>query len=236
MSQGNLQTECGGVGMPSQEFLTTWRRAWTVDLLITRRGVLRFDGNDDFELSDLIAGCSILYRFRGQAGEYSVLHHSLVLAELLRTLRESTPARRLLALLHDLPETILGDIPRNLVSQWEKFAELEDSLLRRLYAKLGVALPSEEDKGVVMRNHAVLDVVEIKVLFPHNPYAQEFAARRCALVSDGIESKITQKIMAIKRLSPKDVYYHYAKEIKECVSNGLSNGCADYTVMSQSGK
>lgn len=88
-------------------------RAWQ-RMLSGRRLNLLDPSPLDIEIEDIAVGIARVARWNGQtSGEWalSVAQHSLLVESLLERLKpDVTPAWRLLALLHDAPEYVIGDL------------------------------------------------------------------------------------------------------------------------------
>jgi 5'-deoxynucleotidase YfbR-like HD superfamily hydrolase len=67
----------------------------------------------DVELSDIAHGLARVARWNGQTSgdhAFSVAQHSLVVEDIFRRFNEATPDECLIALLHDAPEYVIGDM------------------------------------------------------------------------------------------------------------------------------
>ncbi len=67
----------------------------------------------DIELSDIAHGLARVARWNGQTAgphAFSVAQHCVVVEEIFRRLNKASPADRLIALLHDAPEYVIGDM------------------------------------------------------------------------------------------------------------------------------
>jgi 5'-deoxynucleotidase YfbR-like HD superfamily hydrolase len=67
----------------------------------------------DVEISDIAHGLARVARWNGQTSgdhAFSVAQHSLVVEHIFRSLNEATPEQCLMALLHDAPEYVIGDM------------------------------------------------------------------------------------------------------------------------------
>lgn len=88
-------------------------RAWQ-RMLSGRRLDLLDPSPLDVEISDIAHGLARVARWNGQtAGDhaFSVAQHSLLVEDIFQTLKPlATPDERLLALLHDAPEYVIGDM------------------------------------------------------------------------------------------------------------------------------
>jgi len=91
----------------------TSERAWQ-RMLSGRRLNLLDPSPLDIEIEDIAIGLARVARWNGQtSGDWalSVAQHSLLVEQLLTTFREDVPSSwRLLALLHDAPEYVIGDL------------------------------------------------------------------------------------------------------------------------------
>ena len=88
-------------------------RAWQ-RMLSGRRLDLLDPTAVDIEVEDIAHGLAFVARWNGQTiGEfpYSVAEHSLLVEEIFTRLNpKAKPAQRLIALLHDAPEYVIGDM------------------------------------------------------------------------------------------------------------------------------
>ncbi|MGF1659402.1 MAG: HD family hydrolase [Rubrimonas sp.] len=87
-------------------------RAWQ-RMLSGRRLDLLDPAPLDIEIEDIAHGLSRVARWNGQtSGEhpFTVAEHSLLVEDILGRAGPATPAERLLALLHDAPEYVVGDM------------------------------------------------------------------------------------------------------------------------------
>ncbi|MDO9417518.1 HD family hydrolase [Pararhizobium sp.] len=87
-------------------------RAWQ-RMLSGRRLDLLDPSPLDVEISDIAHGLARVARWNGQtAGDhaFSVAQHSLVVEEIFRRTNDCTPDACLMALLHDAPEYVIGDM------------------------------------------------------------------------------------------------------------------------------
>lgn len=87
-------------------------RAWQ-RMLSGRRLDLLDPSPLDVEIGDIAHGLARVARWNGQtsgANAFSVAQHSLVVEDILRRTVSSTPDELLVALLHDAPEYVIGDM------------------------------------------------------------------------------------------------------------------------------
>ncbi len=87
-------------------------RAWQ-RMLSGRRLDLLDPSPLDVEVSDIAHGLARVARWNGQTSgdhAFSVAQHSLVVEDIFRRLNEATPDQCLMALLHDAPEYVIGDM------------------------------------------------------------------------------------------------------------------------------
>jgi uncharacterized protein len=87
-------------------------RAWQ-RMLSGRRLDLLDPSPLDVEILDIAHGLARVARWNGQTyGDhaFSVAQHSLVVEEIFRRCNEATPAEMQMALLHDAPEYVIGDM------------------------------------------------------------------------------------------------------------------------------
>ena len=87
-------------------------RAWQ-RMLSGRRLDLLDPSPLDVEISDIAQGLARVARWNGQTRgghAFSVAQHSLMVEEIVGRLSAASPETRLLALLHDAPEYVIGDM------------------------------------------------------------------------------------------------------------------------------
>jgi 5'-deoxynucleotidase YfbR-like HD superfamily hydrolase len=99
----------------------------------------------DVELSDIAHGLARVARWNGQTqGDYpfSVAQHSVLVVELLKAAEPSTDSRSaLMALLHDAPEYVMGDIISPFkAAMGGNYKDVEGRLLSAIYLRF--ALPA----------------------------------------------------------------------------------------------
>lgn len=125
-------------------------RAWQ-RMLSGRRLDLLDPSPMDVEIEDIAHGLAFVARWNGQTlGDwaFSVAEHSLLVEEIFSTLSAAPkPRDRLLALLHDAPEYVIGDM----ISPFKAalgidYKAFEARLERAVHVRFG--LPSETPKGV----------------------------------------------------------------------------------------
>ena len=108
--------------------------------------------NLDFNRMDMrtIAhALSLINRFAGNLPiPYSVAQHSVRVHNLV------PKSQKLCALLHDVPEFLIGDIPRPVKMRCPDVRRLEDSIWLKIAEAYGV--PSEMPEEVIAADHAVL--------------------------------------------------------------------------------
>src|SRR5262245_26706180 len=120
-------------------------RAWQ-RMLSGRRLDLLDPSPRDIEIEDIARGLARVARWNGQTvGEYAltVAQHALIVEDIAGALQpDATPAFRLMALLHDAPEYVIGD----LISPFKAaigldYKAFEKRLLRAIHARFD--LPGE---------------------------------------------------------------------------------------------
>jgi 5'-deoxynucleotidase YfbR-like HD superfamily hydrolase len=124
-------------------------RAWQ-RMLSGRRLDLLDPSPLDVEISDIAHGLARVARWNGQTKgphAFSVAQHCLVVETIFARLEDSTPEARLMALLHDAPEYVIGDMIspfKSVVGGGYKAVEL------RLEAAIHLrfALPAHPSRGL----------------------------------------------------------------------------------------
>lgn len=87
-------------------------RAWQ-RMLSGRRLDLLDPSPLDVEISDIAQGLARVARWNGQTSgghAFSVAQHSLMVEEIVGRISDASPETRLIALLHDAPEYVIGDM------------------------------------------------------------------------------------------------------------------------------
>jgi 5'-deoxynucleotidase YfbR-like HD superfamily hydrolase len=122
-------------------------RAWQ-RMLSGRRLDLLDPSPLDVEIGDVAHGLARVARWNGQthgANIFSVAQHSLLVEDIAGRLAPAAPpALRLIVLLHDAPEYVIGDMisPFKVVLGGE-YRAVEDRLMRAIHLRFG--LPPERD-------------------------------------------------------------------------------------------
>lgn len=124
---------------------------------------------DGVSIKDIAHALSQQVRFAGHCDErYSVARHSLVVSKLL----DASTKDALYGLIHDVAETVTGDIPGPMkatmsaeVRKWYK--GIEDAANRALFARLGVPYPIPKDIAErVKRADEIALATEIRDVMP----------------------------------------------------------------------
>ena len=121
----------------------TQNRAWQ-RMLSGRRLDLLDPTAIDIEVEDIAHGLAFVARWNGQTiGEfpYSVAEHSLLVEEIFTRLNpKAKPAQRLIALLHDAPEYVIGDMISPVkASVGPGYDELEKRLAAAIHIRFGLS-------------------------------------------------------------------------------------------------
>ena len=121
----------------------TQNRAWQ-RMLSGRRLDLLDPTAIDIEVEDIAHGLAFVARWNGQTiGEfpYSVAEHSLLVEEIFTRLNpKAKPAQRLIALLHDAPEYVIGDMISPVkASVGPGYDELEKRLAAAIHMRFGLS-------------------------------------------------------------------------------------------------
>ncbi len=116
------------------------KRAWQ-RMLSGRRLDLLCPSPFDIEISDIAHGLSFLARWNGQTtGKFplSVAYHSLLVEELF-SLENDNAVWRLVALLHDSPEFVIGDMISPVKNKIGKtYEKLETNILSAIHIRFGL--------------------------------------------------------------------------------------------------
>jgi uncharacterized protein len=131
-------------------------RAWQ-RMLSGRRLDLLDPSPLDIEIEDIAHGLARVARWNGQtigAHAFSVAQHSMLVEEICRKLApEWDKKRRLMALLHDAPEYVIGDMisPFKAALGFD-YKAFEEKLESAIHVRFGLpAHPSAVVKGVIKR-------------------------------------------------------------------------------------
>lgn len=94
----------------------------------------------DVELSDIVNNLAHEVRFGGNAGDWTVAQHTLVVAELVRKFGKGTDEEYKSALLHDAGEAYLKDMPKPVKMRPDMLAyrQAEERAMRVICEKFGV--------------------------------------------------------------------------------------------------
>ena len=139
-------------------------RAWQ-RMLSGRRLNLLDPSPLDIEIEDIAVGLARVARWNGQTvGDWalSVAQHSLLVEELLSRIRSDVPAAwRLLALLHDAPEYVIGDLITPFkTALGGDYVAIEQRLMAAVRVRFGLAkLPKAAD-GLIKRADRAAAYVE----------------------------------------------------------------------------
>ena len=104
----------------------------------------------EIRLVDVAAGLAHTCRFGGHCRQfYSVAHHSLHVSDELAA-EGHGPRVQLYGLLHDAAEAYLGDLPRPVKTELDRFVTVEDEILDAVWAAFELPAPSDEEWAAVM--------------------------------------------------------------------------------------
>jgi uncharacterized protein len=129
--------------MPPSKRKSTEPRAWQ-RMLSGRRLDLLNPSPLDVEIEDIAHGLSRMARWNGQtrgAHVYSVAQHSVLVERIALHLDPAlAPRERLVALLHDAPEYVIGDIISPFkAAVGENYKSIETRLLEAIHIRFGLA-------------------------------------------------------------------------------------------------
>ncbi|EJJ27850.1 HD family hydrolase [Rhizobium sp. CF142] len=164
-------------------------RAWQ-RMLSGRRLDLLDPSPLDVELGDIAHGLARVARWNGQtAGDhaFSVAQHCLVVEFIFRHFNEATPADCLMALLHDAPEYVIGDM----ISPFKAvvgggYKTVENRLEAAVHLRFGLPPhPSRELKDKIKKADTVAAYFEATVLAGFTPAeAQKFFGQPRGITRD----------------------------------------------------
>ena len=109
----------------------------------------------DIEIEDIAHGLSFLSRWNGQTvGDFplSVAYHSLLVEEIFSRRNNSCEIWKLVALLHDASEYVIGDMISPVKSKiGPKYEKLEGEILRAIHIKFGLPTSVPENIRVKIK-------------------------------------------------------------------------------------
>ena len=166
----------------------------------------------DIEIEDIAHGLAFVARWNGQTrGDYaySVAEHSLlVLALFDRMYPKAKPATRLMALLHDAPEYVIGDMISPVKAAiGAEYGALDDRLMAAIHIRFG--LPAKTPVAVKRqikaadRMSAWMEAVQIA------GFSESEADKLFGRVDRGIFEGLQIRLRA-----PKDVREDYIERVK----------------------
>lgn len=101
--------------------------------------------NADIRLIDISYGLSNLTRWAGQLGRFTVAEHSALVAWLLR---DTSPFTQFIGLIHDAPESYLGEVPRHVKVLCQEYTKKEFLLWERILDVLTKTyMPNLDDRA-----------------------------------------------------------------------------------------
>ncbi|KQV63999.1 HD family hydrolase [Rhizobium sp. Root1220] len=134
----------------------------------------------DVELSDIAHGLARVARWNGQTSgdhAFSVAQHSLVVESIFRQINEAPPDQYLMALLHDAPEYVIGDM----ISPFKSvvgggYKAVEKRLEAAIHLRFGLPPhPSRELKDKIKKADTIAAYFEATQLAGFSPAeAQKF--------------------------------------------------------------
>lgn len=164
-------------------------RAWQ-RMLSGRRLDLLDPSPLDVELSDIAHGLARVARWNGQTSGYhafSVAQHCLVVESIFRHFNEATPGDCLMALLHDAPEYVIGDM----ISPFKAvvgggYKTVEKRLEAAVHLRFGLPPhPSRELKDKIKKADTIAAYFEATVLAGFTPAeAQKFFGQPRGITRD----------------------------------------------------
>ena len=170
-------------------------RAWQ-RMLSGRRLDLLDPSPLDIEIEDIAHGLARVARWNGQtigAHAFSVAQHSLIVEEICRKLAPDwDKKRRLMALLHDAPEYVIGDMisPFKAALGFD-YKSFEAKLEAAIHMRFGLpAHPSAVVKGVIKRADIICAYFEAKQLAG---FTEAEAKRYFGAPPRGMTLKLTPK-------------------------------------------
>ena len=125
---------------------------------------------DDVDIQDIAHGLSLICRFGGHCRQfYSVAQHSVLIAN--EMCRRECPAEMVLwGLLHDAPESYLGDMVRPLKQSMQNYKVLEHVTEGCILVGLGIDAPTHGTRVLVKQLDDVLLMTERRDLMNHCGY------------------------------------------------------------------
>ncbi|MBB3657370.1 hypothetical protein FHX15_002602 [Rhizobium sp. BK650] len=164
-------------------------RAWQ-RMLSGRRLDLLDPSPLDIELTDIAHGLARVARWNGQTSgdhAFSVAQHCLVVEFIFRHFNEATPSDCLMALLHDAPEYVIGDM----ISPFKAvvgggYKMIEKRLEAAVHLRFGLPPhPSRELKDKIKKADTIAAYFEATVLAGFTPVeAQKFFGQPRGISTD----------------------------------------------------
>ena len=189
-------------------------RAWQ-RMLSGRRLNLLDPSPLDIEIEDIAVGLARVARWNGQtSGDWalSVAQHSLLVERLMAHFRTDLPAEwRLLGLLHDAPEYVIGDLITPFkTALGGDYVEIERRLMTAVKIRFGLAkLPKSADQLVKRADRAAAYLEATKVAgFPREEASRLFDSKG-ALIALGIDD------MPLETCPPTEAEAAYLKRFRE---------------------
>jgi 5'-deoxynucleotidase YfbR-like HD superfamily hydrolase len=187
------------------------QRAWQ-RMLSGRRLDLLDPTPMDIEIEDIAHGLAFVARWNGQTrGDYaySVAEHSLlVLALFDRMYPKAKPAARLMALLHDAPEYVIGDMISPVKAAiGAEYGALDDRLMAAIHIRFG--LPAKTPIAVKRQIKAADKVSAWMEAVQIAGFSESEADKLFGRVDRGIFEGLQIRLRA-----PKDVREDYIARVK----------------------
>jgi len=166
----------------------------------------------DIEIEDIAHGLAFVARWNGQTrGDYaySVAEHSLlVLALFDRMYPKAKPATRLMALLHDAPEYVIGDMISPVKAAiGAEYGALDDRLMAAIHIRFG--LPAKTPFAVKRQIKAADKVSAWMEAVQIAGFSESEADKLFGRVDRGIFEGLQIRLRA-----PKDVREDYIARVK----------------------
>jgi len=118
----------------------------------------------EIRLADIAHGLAHTCRYSGQCQHYySVATHSRYVSD---TLVPEDPRLQLYGLFHDAAEAYVGDVPRPLKREFDRFEHVEQGILGAVWDRLSVPAPTDDEWETVMAADDRLLRFEADTLLP----------------------------------------------------------------------
>lgn len=130
---------------------------------------------EDIDVDWIASAISNTYRWRLMTNPYiTVAKHSCVCCRLVQAFPDVFNCRPHHALMHDMAEAFISDIPSTLKDCFPRIEEIEMQVLQAIYAHVGLPFPNEEAQKHVDNVDSWSGKFEAFAFHPQNDWLKEF--------------------------------------------------------------